>query len=380
MQRAIRACLMRGGSSKALFLHAKDLPPVGALRDKVVLRLFGSPDARQIDGVGGADVLTSKLAIVAPSSVPNADVDYTFGQVSFKDPFIDYNANCGNISAAVGPFAIDEGLVRLDGSKEQLVRIHNTNTGAILQATVPVETGAVVEGDASVAGVPGTGAPVVLDFSETEGSLTGKLLPTGLRKEMLTVPGRFPDEPEQIEVTLLDAGQAVVFVSASSLGVEDGCDGLSEMWVLKHRPELMDKVERIRGAATVKMGLVGAWEDAVKTTPYAPFVIVVSGAEAGTPSDLTATCVFMQRVHKAFPVTGAVALLAASLLPGTVPHEMAKMEKPGVLRIAHPSGVMEVLGDVKDDGQPKLLRASMVRTARRIMDGQAYVPWSVWPR
>ena len=152
VQRAVRTVIMRGGSSKGIFLQSKDLPPPGKLRDNVILRIFGSPDPRQIDGLGGSDVLTSKLAIIGPPTVEGADVDYTFGQVSFVKPQVDYGGNCGNISSAVGPFVVDEGLVqRASGSRSQVVHIHNTNTGAILKVTVPLEEcGAMVDGDLGV--------------------------------------------------------------------------------------------------------------------------------------------------------------------------------------------------------------------------------------
>jgi 2-methylaconitate cis-trans-isomerase PrpF len=275
MQRAISTCLMRGGSSKGVFLRASDLPPAGELRDSVILRLFGSPDPRQIDGLGGADVLTSKLAIVGPPSVAGADVDYTFGQVSFIHAMVDYKGNCGNISAAVGPFAIDEGLVQLApsfGAKEwtQLVRIHNTNTGAILRATIPVGVqGACVHGATTIAGVPGTGARIDLDFSDTQGSVTGRLLPTGHLLETVEVAGQ-GEETEHMQVTLLDAGQPTVFVAASSLGLPAEIPAAEIAGTLEQSPSLMRRVERLRGACAVLMGIVDYWEDAERVSPY-PF-------------------------------------------------------------------------------------------------------------
>lgn len=377
MQRAIRTCLMRGGSSKAVFLHSEDLPAPGALRDAVVLRLFGSPDPRQIDGLGGADVLTSKLAIIAPPSVPGADVDYTFGQVSFVQPQVDYKGNCGNISSAVGPFAIDERLVPFaaHGALSQLVRIHNTNTGAILRAIVPVmRAGAQVEGDAKTGGVPGTGAQIDLDFSATQGSVTGALLPTGQRSEVLVVAGEEGDSQEELTVTLLDAGQPTVFIHASALGL---C-GDERPATLEQRSGLMRRIERIRGAGAVRMGIVDNWEDAERLSPYTPFVTLVSHPDPSSTCDLVATCIFMQRVHKAYPVTGSVATTAAALLPGTIPHFVTKPPQ-GALRIGHPTGIIEVDGKVQNDETPALVRAVIVRTARRLMDGKAYIPWSVWP-
>jgi len=372
--------LMRGGSSKGVFLQAKDLPPAGALRDEVILRIFGSPDKRQIDGLGGADVLTSKLAIIGPPSIEGADVDYTFGQVSFVAKTVDYGGNCGNISSAVGPFAVDEGLLRdlkRDASGRVTVRIHNTNTGAILQAEVPVneQLEAEVEGDVAVAGVPGTGAGVALDFSKTEGSVTGKLLPSGQRTDLLECEGF----PNPIEATLLDAGQPTVFLRGSDFFEKNIASCPKKMAEALDEPTLR-RVEVVRGAAAVKMGIVKTWKEAEEKSPYTPFVVFVSKPSADQPWDLTATCVFMQQVHKAYPVTGSIATTAAALLSGTTANEASK--KPsGALRIGHPSGIMEVDGAVEDDGKnPTLARAALERTARRLMDGNAYIPWSVWPK
>eukprot|EP00927_Polykrikos_kofoidii_P076652 TRINITY_DN73717_c0_g1_i1.p1 TRINITY_DN73717_c0_g1~~TRINITY_DN73717_c0_g1_i1.p1 ORF type:complete len:397 (+),score=65.48 TRINITY_DN73717_c0_g1_i1:101-1291(+) len=379
MQRAIRTCLMRGGSSKGVFLRSTDVPPAGPMRDAVVLRLFGSPDPRQIDGLGGADVLTSKLAIVGPPTVADADVDYTFGQVSFVSGHVDYTGNCGNISAAVGPFAIDSGLVPRvrDGVPTQLVRIHNTNTGAVLRALVPVgRDGAQVDGEAFVAGVPGTGAEIELDFSATQGSVTGSLLPTGLRSELLEVPREEPGSSvEQFEATLLDAGQPTVFVWSAALGMA----GNTSTTALDSNPGLLRRIERIRGAAAVKMGIVERWEDSERLSPYTPFVVILAAPPPKASWDLSATCVFMQRVHKAYPVTGSVATAAAVFLPGTLPNVAAREPHGRIVRIGHPSGVLEVIADVRDGEKPTLVRAAISRTARRLMDGNAYIPWRVWP-
>lgn len=203
-QKRIRTAIMRGGTSRALFVMRNELPADPAVRDRVILRLYGSPDVRQIDGLAGADPLTSKLAIIGPPTRPDADVDYTFGQVSITDAFVDYAGNCGNISSAVGPYAIDEGLVD-PVEPVTTVRIHQTNTQCILLAHVPVRNGkAAVEGDYHIDGVPGTGARIALDFADTEGSITGRLLPTGNPVDRLEVPGVGP-----IELSLVDAGTPV---------------------------------------------------------------------------------------------------------------------------------------------------------------------------
>lgn len=380
---------MRGGSSKGMYLHAGDLPPPGSLRDAVILRLFGSPDHRQIDGLGGADVLTSKVAIVGPSSVPGADVDYTFGQVSQVASFVDYGGNCGNIAAGVGPFAIDESIISttsFERSSKKTISIHNTNTKATLKATVSVDADglAEVEGDQAIAGVSGTGSRIDLDFSNTQGSVTGKLLPTDVRCETISYQGP-RGEMEHAHVTLLDAGQPTVFVNASSLGISDG-DPADTVLALSANAEHLEIIERLRAAAAVRMGIVKVGEDAEKVSPYAPFVVLIGRRpEEDDDHDLKATCVFMQRIHKAYPVTGSVSTATAALLSGTVVNSavrrnIACQSSGCTMRIRHPTGALEVDIEVDDDARnPKLLRASIARTARRLMYGVAYVPHSVWP-
>ncbi|CAJ1336968.1 unnamed protein product [Effrenium voratum] len=349
MQRGIRTCIMRGGTSKGIFLQAADLPPPGPLRDAVILRLFGSPDPRQIDGLGGADTLTSKLAIVGPPSVPSADVDYTFGQVSFVESKVDYGGNCGNISSAVGPFAVDKGLLQLTpGEMQRVVRIHNTNTGALLLSTVQLgEGGAMVTGETCIAGVPGTGAAVDLDFSATQGSVTGKLLPSGQLRDLLQVPsGADGADGEEVEVSLIDAGQPMVFMRAADLfqsevakaSMREQCEAL------KKNQQLLDRVERIRGVAAVKMGIVKQWQDAERDSPYTPFVAAIS-PPSSQEEDFGSLCVFMQKVHQAYPVTGSVATAAAALLKGSILHDVglpfntnADGSSEAIVRIGHPSG------------------------------------------
>lgn len=391
MQRAIPTTIMRGGTSKGIFLAASDLPVPGALRDAVILRIFGSPDPRQIDGLGGADTLTSKLAIIGPPSVPSADVDYTFGQVSFVEAKVDYGGNCGNISSAVGPYAIDKGFVPVDASeKQRVVRVHNTNTGALLQCTVQLSEGrAAVDGEVEIAGVPGTAAPVDLDFSATRGSVTGKLLPSGQLKERLQVPGDGPESmAEEVDVTLLDAGQPMVFMRATDLFKLQpevaGAGPKAQAEALKNDAALLRRVERIRGVAAVRMGIVDAWHLAEKESPYTPFVAAIS-PPASEDADFSSLCVFMQKIHQAYPVTGSVATAAAALLEDSIFPEAGLKPFPrsddgckALVRIGHPSGVMDVDAAVRLE-PPELLRAAMVRTARCLMDGQVYIPWSVWP-
>jgi 2-methylaconitate cis-trans-isomerase PrpF len=334
----LRCALVRGGTSKAVFIMKNELPQDPALRDKVILAIYGSPDVRQIDGLGGADVLTSKLAIISPPSRPDADVDYTFGQVSFEREFIDYKGNCGNISSAVGPFAIDEGLV---AAVEPLttVRIHLTNSNNILVAEVPVKGGkACVCGDYAIDGCPGTGAKITLDWSDVSGAFTGKLLPTGQAKDVFTVDGK------KYEVSLVDAGNPMVFIAAASLGMQ----GTETPAQIEGDSALMALIEKIRSQAAVIYGLVDKAEEAAVKSPYNPFFAIVSppasyqalnGRNVRTEEiDLVSRLLFMLKMHKTYPVTGTVGTGAALRVAGTVPWDMLEDKARGrnIFHIGHP--------------------------------------------
>lgn len=381
-QKRIPCVLMRGGTSRALFVMRNHLPAEPALRDRVILRMYGSPDVRQIDGIGGADPLTSKLAIIGPPTRPDADVDYTFAQVSVDRPFVDYAGNCGNISSAVGPFAIDEGLVDAVEPVTR-VRIHQTNTRCILVAEVPVVNGkAAVEGDYHLDGVPGSGARIRLDFSDTAGAITGRLLPTGKPLDRLDVPG-----VGTVEVSVVDAGTPTVFVRAADLGLR-GTETPAEIDADR---ELNERIERIRGTVAKQMGLVEAWHQAAEKSPYLPFFALIgepadytdftTGRQVRAEEvDFTSRLLFMLKMHKAYPVTGAVATGAAAKIPGTIVFELARPEsrQREEIRIGHPAGVLEIEAAVQQEGDFKLTRAAISRTARRIMEGYILVPWSTW--
>ena len=379
-QKRIRCVVMRGGTSRALFVMRSELPAQPELRDRVILRMYGSPDVRQIDGMGGADPLTSKLAIIGPTTREDADVDYTFAQVSFDQPLVDYKGNCGNISSAVGPFAIDEGLVD-PVEPTTTLRIHQTNTDCILTAEVPVVNGkAAVKGNYHIDGVPGTGARIDLDFSDTGGAVTGRILPTGKPVDRLTVPG-----VGSIDVSVVDAGNPCVFVRAVDLGIR-GTETPDEIDADR---ELNDQIERIRGTVASGIGLVGHWQDAARESPYIPFFALVSppadyvdyttGQEVPAEQvDFVARLLFMLRMHKAYPVTGTVCTGTASRIPGTLVHEATRPESRDnrLTRIGHPAGVIEVEAVVDSCNGVRLQRASLGRTARRIMEGYVFVPWS----
>lgn len=379
MQRRIPAVVMRGGTSKGVFFHENHLPRDQDLRDRLINRLFGSPDPSQIDGLGGAASVTSKTAIIAPASSPRHDVVYTFGQVSIDRPLVDYKANCGNISAAVGPFAVDEGLVAAI-EPVTTVRIHQKNTNKLIIAEVPVKNGRFnSEGSYAISGVPGTGSRIVLHFHDPGGAVTGRLLPTGNPRDVLAVPGL-----GEVEVSLVDAANPVVFVRAESLGLDPrDTRSLGE-------PAVRAMLEAVRARAAVLLGLAVSDEEASRSVQTVPKIAVVAppadyltlsgDALSRDRIDVTARIMSMGNLHRAYAVSGAICTAGAARIAGTVVHESVAGETPGPLRIGHPSGVFEVDAKiVKKDGQDHYAKAIVGRTARRIMHGYADVPEALWP-
>lgn len=376
----IRCAIVRGGTSKGIFLMANELPADPILRDKTILSIFGSPDVRQIDGLAGADVLTSKLAIIAPSSRTDADVDYTFGQVSMEKSFVDYGGNCGNISSAVGGFAIDMGMVK-PVEPITTVRIRLTNTDRILTAEVPVKNGkAAVEGDYVIDGVPGSGAKITLDWSNVVGGITGNLLPTKNVKDIIEANGK------KYTVSVVDAGNVVVFVRADEMGLT----GTETPAQIEADPDLMRLIEEIRGKVCQKIGLVENWKDAATRTPYQPFFAMVSapvdhdcfnGCHVKMDEvDVVSRLLFMLHMHKAYPITGTVCTGAAARIPGSVVHDLISdtAREAVIVNIGHPSGVIpvEAVGTTQN-GETQITRVGVYRTARMIMDGWVYVRKSV---
>lgn len=371
-----RCSIVRGGTSKGIFIMENELPDDIETRKKVIRNIFGSPDLRQIDGLGGADVLTSKLAIIGPSTRDDADVDYTFGQVSFENDTVDFTGNCGNISSGVGPFAIDAGLV---AAKEPVttVRIHMKNSGRVLTAEVPVEAGkAKVEGDFSIDGVPGTGAKIVLDWSDSVGAITGSLLPSGKAVDIVEAGGK------KYEVSIVDAGNPLVFIRAADLNMS-GTETPDE---IESNRELMDTIEKIRGEAAVICGLVDKGEEARVKSPYIPFFSIVSEpADHVTfngkkikkeDTDIVARLLFMLKMHKTYPGTGTVATGAAACVPGSIVWELLgeKAGSDGELKIGHPAGIITVETESTNDGKTaEIKKIGIARTARKILDGFVYV-------
>ena len=362
---------MRGGTSKAVFFHEKDLPEDKSLWDDIFLKVMGTPDVKQIDGMGGTVSSTSKIAIIATSDKPGVDVEYTFRQVDIVIPRVDGSANCGNISSAVGPFAIDEGLVPAV-EPITVVRVLNTNTNKIIEEHVRVEDGhAMVHGDEVIQGVPGTGSRIDMYFEDPAGSKTGKLFPTGQKKEVFDVPEYGP-----AEVTVLDCSNPMVFIKASDLGIKG-----SELTELNQNKDVMEHIERIRGMAAVKCGFVENWEDARTKSTSAPKVSIVSAPQdyinmdgnevKADTMDLCCRAISVGALHKAYPMTVAVGTGAAARISGTIVNEIVKpAPDQDIIRLGHASGVTEV--DVKMDGE-KVVKGGVTRTARRIMDGWVYV-------
>lgn len=379
IQKLIRCTIMRGGTSKGIFLHRNDLPKERAMRDKVIRRIFGAPDPREIDGLGGADALTSKVAIIGASTRKDCDVDYLFGQVNLVEPMIDYKSNCGNISSAVGPYAIDEGFIDAVDPITK-VRIHQVNTGKVIVAEVPVKDNRCeVEGDHAIAGCPGTGAKIVLDWADSAGSITGKLLPTGNVTDTLHVEGE-----GDIEVSLVDAAIPTVFTRAEALGLKGG----ETPQEIDGDVELLERIEKIRSFAAEKMGLCDDWKDATKTVPYSPFFAICASPLTyknwttdevvnEDSVDLVVRLLFMQKMHKTYPVTGTICTVAASMIPGTIVNQLTRpgIREKGELRIGHPAGIITPEGKVDFENEKYVLkRATVDRTARCLMKGYAFIP------
>jgi 2-methylaconitate cis-trans-isomerase PrpF len=364
IQRKIKAVFMRGGTSRALFFHEDDLPHAGPARDRILLEALGSPDpyGRQLDGMGGGISSLSKACIIGASTHPDAHVDYTFAQVEIRTPHVDYRGNCGNCSSAVGPFAIDEGLVPAV-EPETDVRIHNTNTGKIIVAHVPIDDGeAAVRGDFDLAGVPGKGARIALDFLDPGGAGTGRLLPTGVAREILG----------GVEASLVDATNPMVFVRAKDLGVA----GIEPPTVLDADPALVARLEALRVEAAERMGVPGsaAVPKIAIVAPATDFE-ALDGAVYGAASvDLVARVVSMGNCHRAFALTAAMCLAVAARIEGSVVHECAS-SRVGDVRLGHPSGVLPIDAVVgARDGAPHAERVTVYRTARRLMEGFIRVP------
>jgi 2-methylaconitate cis-trans-isomerase PrpF len=379
MQKRIPAVLMRGGTSKGLFFHDNHLPSDTDTRNRVILAAFGSPDPnrRQIDGVGGGVSTTSKVAIISPSESPDYDVVYNFGQVSIDRPIVDWKGNCGNISSAVGPFAVDEGLVKAV-SPVTRVRIHQLNTNKLITADVPVKDGRFDEqGDYAIAGVPGTHARVALGFTDPGGALTGKLFPTGNRRDTIEMPNHGP-----IRITIVDAANPVVLVRA----VDIGLTGI-EIDEVDASAAITTMLETIRCKAAVLIGLAASEEEATQRSQAVPKIAFIAEAKPYTTTggvavtaqdvDLVGRIMSMGTLHRSYAVSGGIATAGAAMIPGTVAFDLLKEESRGkdLLRIGHPGGMIDIGAVIDVEGDQCTYKEAVIgRTARRLMEGYVLVP------
>ncbi|WP_373622833.1 2-methylaconitate cis-trans isomerase PrpF family protein [Methylobacterium sp. OAE515] len=368
------AVFMRGGTSKALMLHRRDVPGDLAAWEPVFLSAMDSPDpfGRQLNGMGGGVSSVSKICVVERSARPDADIDYTFVQVVVRDGRIDLSGNCGNMLSAVGPFAVDEGLVDVPDGPVRL-RIYNTNTRKLIEARFAVRGGrAVYGGDLPIPGVTGTGAPIRLDFVDPGGATTGRLLPTGTVRERLDVP-----DLGAIEASLVDAANACVFVRAADLGLS----GTELPAALEAVPGLLDRLARIRRAGSVAMGIAPDLEAAARIV-HVPFVgLVAPPRDSGSLSgetiraaeiDLTARVISNGVPHQALPLTATLCLAVAARIEGSLVHEAAR-PTDAALRVGMPSGILTADATVTRDGESwRAERGSFFRTARPLMRGEVF--------
>ncbi|WP_240419494.1 2-methylaconitate cis-trans isomerase PrpF family protein [Paenibacillus periandrae] len=371
----VPSVLMRGGTSKGLIFKSVHLPSDPVLRDKLITRIYGSPDLRQIDGLGGGNPLSSKMAIVGPSTHPDADINYTFGQVSLEQNVIDYKPTCGNMATAVGLFAAEEGYVSLT-DPVAVVRIFNTNTNKIIETEVHVKNGSIdYNGNFAIDGVPGTSSQIMVNFLDPGGAITGKLLPTGNVKDLITL-----DNGERFQVSVIDSANAVVFVSAEELGIK----GPDFVEAFKSR-RLLDTLELIRVEAGIRIGLIENNKEVTPSSHALPKIAVLAKAQnyhtatgrkiCEDKVDIIGLYLAMGQLHQAFAVSGGITVATGSQIPGTIVEGLLKLNKRGMLTIGHPSGTMAVDVQVKEQGGLyQVTRAAVGRTARRLMDGVSYVP------
>lgn len=375
-QRSFPAILMRGGTSKALFFHRRDLPETDSehnceVWNEIFLSALGSPDpnGRQLNGMGGGESSLSKVAVIAPSTRPDADVDYTFAQVGIRDQSVGYKGNCGNISSAVGPFAVDEDLVKATGDSAT-VRIFNTNTSKLIHATFAVDNGkAAVNGDYVLKGVAGSGSPIRLSFMNPGGATTGRLLPTGSPLDVLDLDGGV-----SVEASLIDAANPVVCLLATSIGLT-GSESPAE---LRENGAAMALFEQIRIASAVKMGLVENREEAEAKMKNLPLVALLADRahlDASGNHGLEVRMISAGLPHGAIPLTGAMCLAIGAHLKDTLINKIllhSDLEK--AISITHASGVIDINATVETvAGEQFAKEVTVVRTARKLMEGRVFL-------
>ncbi len=377
-QKAVPAVFMRGGTSKGVFFHGRDLPEDRHGRDTIFCAAIGSPDpyGRQLDGMGGGISSLSKVVVIEPSDRPGIDVDYTFGQVVVDAADVDYGATCGNLSSAVGPFAVDEGLV-LKGDGEALVRVHNTNTDKVFEARFPMRSGkAQVSGEFIIPGVSGSGALVQLEYLDPGGARTGALMPTNRMNDHVML-----SDGQTINVCCVDATTPCVFVAAADLGL----DATENPLELESKLDVMTKLEEIRCQAGVLMGLGVTTQEIRETSRAGPRIAVVAAPADMTlldgsvlPAegmDIAVRMVSMGVPHRAVPLTGGMCLAVAANLQETLVHNLARDKLATTVRLGSPSGVIPIGATIRRDGGNLTVdRITTYRTARRLMEGNVLIP------
>lgn len=370
-QTRLSAAFMRGGTSNALVFHARDLPDDREEWPALFCAAMGSPDpnGRQLDGMGGGISSLSKVCVIGPPTRPDADIDYTFFQIAVDRAEADLSGNCGNMSSAMGPFAVDEGLVSVSDG-EAVVRIHNTNTARMIHARFPVEEGrAAVDGEFSLPGVAGTGAPVRLDFLEPGGASTGSLLPTGRPVDRLAIPGL-----GALDISIVDAANLCCFVRAADIGLT----GIETPAMLEDNAEALAMLDAVRRAAGEAAGLdpvPGSIPKVGTVARRTAFETLAGERLAAMDMDFAARMISVGRPHRAAPLTAALCLGVAARMEGTLVHEASLASGSGDIRIGHPSGIALVAAAVSGSGAgTHAERAVVYRTARRMMDGFVYAP------
>jgi 2-methylaconitate cis-trans-isomerase PrpF len=366
--------LFRGGTSKGVFMPDTHLPKDREALVPLLLEIFGSPDPRQINGMGGGDKLTSKAAIMGAPTAPDADIDYLFAQVGIRHPEVDFNLNCGNLTAAAAAYAVHEGYVRPRGD-QATVRIHNVNTGRIIHATVPMRDGAVLEeGDLAIGGVPGTGAPIDLDFHRATGAITGKLLPLGEAASVIDVPGHGP-----LTVSVVDGPNLIVLAAAEDLGMT----GIETPDEIDGDAELTGLMQRIRESVAMRTGLGEYWHS--RAAPSTPMLIAVQAprdyrayttgnAVAAADIDLVCRQYSTSATSKALAATVTAAVGMACRIPGTIAARYLRANKGNAIRLGHPCGTITVKAAARQDGSATTItEATIQRTAHLIARGELFV-------
>ncbi|MBO9352696.1 hypothetical protein GG851_01730 [Bordetella petrii] len=371
---SIPYALFRGGTSKGVFMPRDHLPADRGALVSVLLDIFGSPDPRQIDGLGGADKLTSKAGIMGPPTVAGADIDYLFAQVGIHHAEVDFNLNCGNLTAAAAAYAVHEGYARARGD-HAMVRIHNVNTQRIIVARVPLRGGTVLEeGTFSIGGVPGTGAAIDLDFHRATGAMTGALLPLGQATSRIEVPGHGP-----LNVSVVDGPNLIVLVCAEDLGMT----GVEAPHDIDGNAQLTGVMQRVREAVAVRTGLAGYWYG--RAAPSTPMLVAVQAPRAyrayttgeqiaADDVDLICRQYSTAATSKALAATVSAAVGMACRIPGTLAARHVRPDRDGPIRLGHPSGTISVDAAVRQDGAAVHITAATIqRTARLLARGELYL-------